>query len=180
MMTLRGLSRRSQPASLLQLVRWSRRLATSQFAGGSVCPGCLTSLCQHAIKNRQFRLNVFVDMPRSHRSFVKKAVNRVSHFSEGVLKRTFRDPILVFTDGFQVQMPAAKLIAELDGVFAPFGSYPSSYDFGCIILCSLCDDSVRTAGDDTDGWPAEVPSLKKRVILEFVWRFPDGRKLPCR
>ena len=111
--------------------------------------------------------------------FCQKAVNRVSHFSEGVLKRTFRDPILVFTDGFQVQMPAAKLIAELDGVFAPFGSYPSSYDFGRIILV-LCDDSVRTAGDDKDGWPAEVPSLKKRVILEFVWRFPDGRKLPCR
>ncbi len=68
---------------------------------------------------------------------------------------------------------------QLTSVFEPFGSFPSDYAFERVVLV-LCDDSVRKAGDDSDGWPPEIEPSKRRVVLEFVWHFPNKKKLPCR
>jgi hypothetical protein len=106
-------------------------------------------------------------------------VNVAANFCESVVDGVI--PHHRLTAEVQARLTRDQLKAELAGAFDRMGAWPCGYDFEQILLV-LCDDSVRQPGPDDFGWPEEVLPIRRRVIVEFVWRFPNPctQCLPCR
>ena len=102
--------------------------------------------------------------------YAQYGVNVASHFCQLVIDGHI--PYGVLAPELQSRMTRDEVKAELASAFDKIGAWPCDYDFERIIVV-LCDDSVRKPGPDDFDWPKDLLPIRRRVILEFAWHFPE-------